>query len=310
MSFVSSVAVQRGDQLAALEFSQWKSDTIERIERTLPHLLPAELVDGSKSLHQAMRYAVLGGGKRIRALLVHAAGKLNQAPRDSLDIAACALEMMHAYSLVHDDLPCMDDDDLRRGKPTVHKIFGDALAVLAGDALQTQAFICLSTMPCDAERRVQLINELACASGSLGMAGGQALDLNNTGVALARAELENMHQMKTGALIRAAVRMGLICGEDLPINLLDDYAIAIGLAFQVVDDILDTQNQNEALGKTPGKDAQQNKPTYVSMLGIGVANQLVRELFERAQNILQQIPAQYDSSYLRQLAHLIVLRTY
>ena len=310
MSFVSSVAVQRDDQLAALDFSQWQSDTVERIEHTLQHLLPADLIEGSKPLHQAMRYAVLGGGKRIRALLVHAAGKLNQAPIDGLDVAACALEMMHAYSLVHDDLPCMEDDDLRRGKPTVHKVFGDALAVLAGDALQTQAFICLSTMPCDTERRVQLINELACAAGSLGMAGGQALDLNNTGVALARAELENMHQMKTGALIRAAVRMGLICGEGLPINLLDDYAIAIGLAFQVVDDILDTQNQNEALGKTPGKDAQQNKPTYVSMLGIDVANQLVRELFERAQSILEQLPARYDSSYLRQLVHLIVLRTY
>ena len=309
MSFVSSVSAELDGKLAVLDFSQWKLDTVERIERVLQHLLPDELIDEPKQLHQAMRYAVLGGGKRIRALLVHAAGKLNQAPIDNLDIAACALEMMHAYSLVHDDLPCMDDDDLRRGKPTVHKVFGDASAVLAGDALQTQAFICLSTMSCDVERRLQLISELACASGSLGMAGGQALDLNNTGLTLTRVELENMHQMKTGALIRAAVRMGLICGSGLPVDLLDDYAMAIGLAFQVVDDILDTQNQNQALGKTPGKDAKQHKPTYVSMLGIEVANQLVRGLFERAQNVLDQIPAQYDSSYLRQLAQLIVLRT-
>lgn len=309
MNFVSSVPAEQNDKLAVPDFSKWKIATIERIEHTLQNLLPAELSEEPQPLHQAMRYAALSGGKRIRALLVHAAGKLNQAPIDSLDAAACALEMMHAYSLVHDDLPCMDDDDLRRGKPTVHRVFGDALAVLAGDALQTQAFICLSTMSCDTRRRVQLINELACASGSLGMAGGQALDLKNTGLVLARVELEQMHQMKTGALIRAAVRMGLICGSGLPVDLLDDYAMAIGLAFQVVDDILDTQNQNEALGKTPGKDAKQNKPTYVSMLGIEVANQLVRELFERAQNVLNQIPAQYDSSYLRQLAQLIVLRT-
>jgi farnesyl diphosphate synthase len=310
MSLLTSVAVPQDHKLAALDFSQWRSDIVERIEGVLQHLLPAESAAGSEPLHQAMRYAVLGGGKRIRALLVHAAGQLNQAPIERLDVAAASLEMMHAYSLVHDDLPCMDDDDLRRGKPTVHKAFGDALAVLAGDALQTQAFLCLSAISCDAERRVQLINELASAAGSLGMAGGQALDLNNTGSALARTELENMHQMKTGALIRAALRMGLICGAGLPINLLDDYAIAIGLAFQVVDDILDTQNQNQALGKTPGKDAQQNKPTYVSMLGIEVAHQLVLELFERAQKVLQQIPAQYNASYLQHLAHLIVMRTY
>lgn len=309
MNFVSSVPAEQNDKLAVPDFSKWKIATIERIEHALQNLLPAELSEELQPLHQAMRYAALSGGKRIRALLVHAAGKLNQAPIGSLDAAACALEMMHAYSLVHDDLPCMDDDDLRRGKPTVHRVFGDALAVLAGDALQTQAFICLSTMSCDTRRRVQLINELACASGSLGMAGGQALDLKNTGLVLARVELEQMHQMKTGALIRAAVRMGLICGSGLPVDLLDDYAMAIGLAFQVVDDILDTQNQNEALGKTPGKDAKQHKPTYVSMLGIEVAHQLVRELFERAQNVLNQIPAQYDSSYLRQLAQLIVLRT-
>lgn len=289
-------------------FSTWIENIVQRTELTLHQLLP-NTTAAPNQLHEAMRYAVLGGGKRIRALLVHATGQLNQASSEYLEIAACALEMMHAYSLIHDDLPCMDNDDLRRGKPTVHKAFNEALAILAGDALQAQAFICLTTAPCQPAQRLQLIQELAFAAGSLGMAGGQALDLNNTGLTLDRAALENMHQMKTGALIRASVRMGLICGA-LPINLLDDYANAIGLAFQVIDDVLDTQGSNTVLGKTPGKDAQQNKPTYVSLLGLNAAQQLAQTLLEQAQNALAQIATQYDTSYLSKLARFIVLRTH
>lgn len=295
-------------------FSQWAERIIQRTETALDRTLPPSSVLPQR-LHQAMRYAVLGGGKRIRALLVHAAGHINDAPALALDSATCALEMIHAYSLVHDDLPCMDNDDLRRGKATVHKAYDEATALLVGDALQAQAFICLSTAPLEINQRLTLIHELAQASSTSGMVGGQAIDLASVGIALNQRELETMHQMKTGALLRAAVRMGLACGHHkhspVPMNSLDDYAQTIGLAFQVVDDILDASAETATLGKTAGKDAIQDKPTYVSLLGLDAARALASTLHERAQTLLDNLLGQQEHTHmLRELTRFIVLRTH
>lgn len=295
-------------------FSQWVERIVQRTEVALHQSLPPSSVLPQR-LHQAMRYAVLGGGKRIRALLLHAAGHINDAHPSALDSATCALEMIHAYSLVHDDLPCMDNDDLRRGKPTVHKAYDEATALLVGDALQAQAFICLSTAPIETEQRLTLIQELAQASSTTGMVGGQAIDLASVGIPLNQRELETMHQMKTGALLRAAIRMGLACGHhkhpQTPINSLDDYAQTIGLAFQVVDDILDASAETATLGKTAGKDALQDKPTYVSLLGLDAARALVNTLHERAQALLDNLLGQQEHTHmLRELTRFIVLRTH
>jgi farnesyl diphosphate synthase len=297
-------------------FDAWVNAIAARTETALDHYLPpAETVPAS--LHEAMRYAVLGGGKRVRPLLVHAAGAVSGAAPTALDAAAAAVEMIHAYSLVHDDMPCMDDDDLRRGRPTVHKAYDEATALLVGDALQTQAFETLAGRDGGADLeagvRLALVVELAQASGSLGMAGGQAIDLESVGVALSREALETMHRKKTGALLRASVRMGGLCGHlsSDARGLLDRYAQAMGLAFQVVDDILDVTADTATLGKTAGKDAAHDKPTYVSLLGLDEARVLASRLRDEAHAALDALADCGDGGLrLRQLADLIVLRTH
>src|SRR5690606_7186024 len=245
-------------------------------------------------------------------LLVYAAGAAADAPAERLAVAACAVEFIHAYSLVHDDLPCMDDDMLRRGRPTVHVQFDEATAMLAGDALQTLAFEVLArhTVAHQPGDQIEMLRLLAEAAGSPGMAGGQAIDLESVGKKLSLAELERMHSMKTGALIRASVLLGAHCGS-MPAGereQLDHYAKCVGLAFQVVDDILDAEAPTETLGKTAGKDAAQNKPTYVSLLGIAQARELAEQLRSDAHAAL--VPLGERASHLRALADFIVLRRF
>ncbi len=252
-------------------FLGWMTAIQQEMETTLDALLPSADHE-PRALNQAMRYATLGGGKRVRALLTYAAGELGQAPADALARAAAAVEMIHAYSLVHDDLPCMDDDVLRRGKATCHVAFDEATALLAGDALQTQAFAVLAAPELGVEpaRQLDMLRLLPHASGPLGMAGGQAIDLASVGQALNLPQLEFMHALKTGALIRASVLLGALAGEALPaeqMGRLDHFSRVIGLAFQVVDDVLDCEADSATLGKTAGKDAAHDKPTYVSLLG-------------------------------------------
>jgi farnesyl diphosphate synthase len=256
-----------------------------------------------------MRYAALDGGKRVRPLLVFAAGELFGAEKESLSRAAAAVEMIHVYSLVHDDMPCMDDDALRRGKPTVHVQYDEATALLVGDALQSQAFIVLSEGKGDANRKVAMIRLLANASGSIGMCGGQAIDLASVGVALALTELEQMHRLKTGALLRASVLLGALSGKllsEAESAALDSYSKAIGLAFQVVDDVLDATADSATLGKTAGKDAADNKPTYVSILGLEKSKELAEKLREEAHQAVKQFGN--GAQRLRELADLIVQR--
>ncbi|MCO5100974.1 MAG: polyprenyl synthetase family protein [Burkholderiaceae bacterium] len=262
-------------------------------------------------LHEAMRYAALGGGKRIRALLVHAAGEALGAPARALDCAASAVELIHAYSLVHDDMPCMDDDVLRRGRPTVHVVYGEALAMLVGDALQALAFESLAAAAehgVDARAAVSMVAELARASGSIGMAGGQAIDLASVGVALDADTLEDMHRRKTGALLAASVRLGGACAGDADASmpLLGRYADAVGLAFQVVDDILDVEGDSATLGKTAGKDADFDKPTYVSTIGLQAARALAERLRLQAREAIA--PLGPRALRLAALADRIVLR--
>jgi len=271
------------------------------------HLPPASALPSK--LHQAMRYAVLDGGKRVRPLLVFAAGALYDAPRDALERAAAAVEMIHAYSLVHDDMPCMDDDDLRRGKPTVHRQYDEATALLVGDALQSQAFDVLSGGALEPARKVAMLSQLARAAGAAGMCGGQAIDLDAVGVALALPELEQMHRLKTGALLRASVLLGAFAGtmpQASEQSALDAYADSVGLAFQVVDDILDATADSATLGKTAGKDAAHNKPTYVSILGLEPSLALAEKLRQDAYRALQ--PFGEAAIRLRELADLIVQR--
>jgi farnesyl diphosphate synthase len=283
-----------------------------RMERALSRLLPAAHVAPAR-LHEAMRYAVLGGGKRVRPLLGFAAGEVTGAPPERLEVAASAVELVHAYSLVHDDLPCMDDDVLRRGKPTVHVEYDEATAVLAGDALQTLAFQLVAEHRLAEEPREQLemVKLLAIAAGSRGMAGGQSIDLAATGSALTLPELEFMHIHKTGALIRAAVLIGAGCGTALGATeraSLDRYAKAVGLAFQVVDDVLDAEASTATLGKTAGKDSRQGKPTYVSVLGAARAKALAEELRGDAHTALE--PLAERGARLAALADFVVLRKF
>ncbi len=293
---------------AALSFADWVAAVQTRTENALDRFLPAATVAPSR-LHDAMRYAALGGGKRVRPLLCHAAGALSGASSAALDAAACAVELIHAYSLVHDDMPCMDDDVLRRGKPTVHVQYDEATALLVGDSLQSLAFLLLSEH-CDvaAETRVRMVSQLAIASGSRGMAGGQAIDLASVGIALGVAELEFMHIHKTGALIRCAVRLGAACGQlDVDAQArLDHYAGTVGLLFQVVDDVLDCEASTEALGKTAGKDAAANKPTYVSTLGLTRARERARELHGEAIDSLSSFGD--EARRLRELADFVLTR--
>jgi farnesyl diphosphate synthase len=295
----------------AVEFAAWMADVQARVERALEHALPAA-AQPPQRLHLAMRYAVLGGGKRVRAMLAFAAGEAAGAPEERVEIVACALEMIHAYSLVHDDLPCMDDDVLRRGKPTVHVEFDEPTALLVGDALQSAAFETLTSrrLSDDPAQQLDMVNALAVASGSRGMAGGQEMDLAAVGKALSLPELEMMHIHKTGALIRAAVTLGARCGHVPPpgFERLDHFAKCIGLAFQVVDDVLDAEASTATLGKTAGKDAEQGKPTYVSLLGLERARELAAQLRRDAHDAL----AGFDerAKHLRDLADFIVLRKF
>jgi farnesyl diphosphate synthase len=282
-----------------------------RIEAVLEQWLPA--VDRvPQRLHSALRYSVLGSGKRLRPVLVYATGEALGADLARLDAPAAAVELIHAYSLVHDDLPCMDNDVLRRGKPTVHVEFDQATALLAGDALQSLAFQLLADHRLADEPRAQLemVKALALAAGSRGMAGGQQIDLQSTGKALSLPELEFMHIHKTGALIRAAVSLGAACGRVDPShkNSLDRYGKAIGLAFQVVDDVLDYDASTSTLGKTAGKDSRQGKPTYVSTLGLPRARELAGELRAEALAGLEGLGP--SARRLGELADFIVLRKF
>ena len=294
------------------DFQGWVATHQARFEEVLRNLLPRADI-APQRLHEAMRYAVLDGGKRVRPLLAFAAGELAGAEQGRADVAAAAVELIHAYSLVHDDMPCMDDDVLRRGKPTCHKQYDEATALLVGDALQTLAFQLLAEhrLNDDAMRQLEMVRLLALASGSRGMAGGQAIDLASVGKSLTLPELEFMHIHKTGALIRAAVLLGAHCGsrlETAQMDKLDHFGKLIGLAFQVVDDVLDCEADTATLGKTAGKDADNGKPTYVSLLGIQDARDMAQRLHREA---LETLAGFGDSAQrLRELADFIVLRKY
>ena len=295
--------------MSAADFSAWSAKQLVQVEQALSAWVPA---DAPAGLGDAMRYAVLDGGKRLRPLLVLAASESVQGkPRAALR-AACAVELIHAYSLVHDDMPCMDNDVLRRGKPTVHVQFGEARALLAGDALQALAFELLTPEGADVPPAMQaeLCRLLARAAGAQGMAGGQAIDLASVGKPLIETELRSMHERKTGALLQASVRMGAACGSAVTPAAraaLDDFGAVIGLAFQVVDDILDVTADSAELGKTAGKDAAADKPTYVSLLGLPAAQALADALCSQAHAALEAsgLPG---VERLRALADLVVKR--
>jgi farnesyl diphosphate synthase len=292
-------------------FADWMGDVQTRTEAALSRFLPpAESIPSR--LHQAMRYSTLGGGKRVRPLLAFAAGELTGAPPEALDAAACAVECIHVYSLVHDDMPCMDDDVLRRGRPTCHVEYDEPTALLVGDSLQSLAFDILGRNTQAApERQLEMVRVLARASGSCGMAGGQAIDLASVGKPLTQPELELMHALKTGALIRAAVLLGALCGEAMAESerdTLDRFAKRAGLLFQVVDDILDCTASTATLGKTAGKDAAADKPTYVSLLGLEGAQRFAGELEAEALRYLQPFGAR--SQRLTELAAFIARRKF
>jgi farnesyl diphosphate synthase len=284
-----------------------------RVEAALDRLMPAAEV-APRRLHAAMRYATLGSGKRVRPMLVYAGGQAFGVAPEQLDGAACAVELIHAYSLVHDDLPAMDDDDLRRGQPTCHKAYDEATAILAGDALQTLAFQILlqdEALMASPETRLQMLETLACASGSHGMAGGQALDLEAIGQDIDLPQLENLHIHKTGALIRASVKLGILAAPHADPGLMqriDHYAKCIGLAFQVHDDILDVLGETAVIGKTQGKDAASGKPTYPALLGLDEAREKADQLVADA---LQSLDGLGDEvAPLRALARYIVERSH
>ena len=285
----------------------------QRVNTALDTWLPAVTIQPTR-LHEAMRYTVLNGGKRIRPLLVYLTGQTLNVNPTLLDGLASAVELIHAYSLVHDDLPAMDNDDLRRGKPTCHKAFDEATAILVGDALQTLAFYILSHdshLPPLLPQRLEMINTLALASGSRGMVGGQAIDMEAVNQFLTLAELENMHIHKTGALIRASVKLGALAYPALDDNLLaklDHYAKCIGLAFQIQDDILDIEANTETLGKAQGADIAHNKVTYPALLGLRGAKQMATELIEQALDSLSDFDDKAEP--LRWMANYIITRAY
>jgi len=283
-----------------------------RADAVLARTLPAD-TQPPVELHRAMRYAVLGGGKRLRPLLAYATGAAFAAPLEKLDAVAAAVEIIHAYSLVHDDLPAMDDDALRRGRPTCHIVFGEAMAILAGDALQALAFEVLANDPAtdvDATTRLDMLRTLALACGSHGMAGGQAFDLAAVGQKLDAAELERMHVHKTGALIRASVRLGALaagCTDASTLSALETYGHCVGLAFQIRDDLLDIEVATEQLGKTAGKDAAANKPTYPAILGVDASRAELAALTARALAAVELLGAAGEP--LRDLARFVADRT-
>ena len=282
-----------------------------QIEAALEQRLPVAEKTPEK-LHEAMRYSALQGGKRVRPMLVYAAGQAVGTAMDRLDSPACAIELIHVYSLIHDDLPSMDDDDLRRGRPTCHKAFDDATAILAGDALQPLAFQILSNAEQIPESsRIKMIQILTQASGSMGMAGGQAIDLESEGRQLTLSALENMHARKTGALILASLQLGAFSNQetsDLQLGALETYGRHIGLAFQIQDDILDETGDTATLGKPQGSDRQRNKSTFISLCGLQASQQRASELLQQALDALQIFDEKADP--LRQLAEYIVQRDY
>jgi len=288
-------------------------DYQHRLDRALDHWLPPTSVEPAK-LHEAMRYMTTAGGKRIRPALLYAAGRAVGTEPDKLDGAACAVELIHTFSLVHDDLPAMDDDDLRRGRPTCHKVFGEAMALLAGDALQSLAFHILAHdnhIGCAPEVRLKMVDVLAQATGSRGMAGGQAIDLESVGKNLTIAELEYMHIHKTGALIRASVLLGALSRPGVNKKLLeqlDHFGKCIGLAFQIQDDILDVEADTATLGKQQGSDVARNKPTYPAIAGMKQAKEKALELYQDAIVGVDRLGESLDP--LRALAHYIVHRTH
>jgi farnesyl diphosphate synthase len=295
-----------------LQFAQWTLAMQARVEHVLTEHMPAE-TDTPHRLHQAMRYAVLGGGKRVRALLAYAAGEFCGAVLDDIDMPAAAVELIHAFSLVHDDMPCMDDDDLRRGKPSTHKQFGDATALLAGDALQSLAFELISAEQSTIHpiQQVKILHCLAVATGSRGMAGGQSIDLESTGIKLTQSQLAQMHALKTGALIECAAMMGAYSANKLDsdkIMAIATFSKSIGLAFQVVDDILDAEADTATLGKTAGKDAEQDKSTYVTLLGLETAKTLAQSLYKQAITPLETYGREADR--LISLANFITQRQF
>jgi farnesyl diphosphate synthase len=289
------------------DFDAWVRTQLDKVESALSAWVPAVAPAG---LGQAMRYGVLDGGKRLRPLLVLAAADAVKSPGDVPLRAACAVELIHAYSLIHDDMPCMDNDVLRRGKPTVHVQFGEAQAMLAGDAMQALAFEVLTPdhgVP--AALQARLCSLLARSAGHAGMAGGQAIDLASIGLTLDEHALRDMHHRKTGALLQASVLMGAACGTCPPLawQALSEYGDAVGLAFQVVDDILDVTQASEILGKTAGKDLHNNKPTYVTVLGLEAARRHAQQLREKAQAALAR-SALPDVNWLAELADRVVER--
>lgn len=295
-----------------IDFPTWVSSHQNSFEDQLQQLLPQPDIVPQR-LHAAMRYSVLNGGKRVRPLLAFAAGNLVGADCSRVNIVAAAVELIHAYSLVHDDMPCMDNDVLRRGKPTCHIEYDDATALLVGDSLQSLAFQLLAEhqLNNDAMQQLAMIKLLATASGSRGMAGGQAIDLTSVGSHLSMPELEFMHIHKTGALIRASVLLGAQCGPalgEVELARLDRYGKCVGLAFQVVDDVLDSEADTATLGKTAGKDAKQGKPTYVSLLGVQAAKQMATELHSEAMDALAEFGE--PAGRLRDMANFILKRNY
>jgi farnesyl diphosphate synthase len=298
--------------MPSADFAGWSRGVQARMETALARLLPA-LAIAPVTLHAAMRYATLGGGKRIRPMLAFAAGEAVGADPVRVEYAACAVELIHVYSLTHDDLPCMDDDDLRRGKPTCHVEYDEATALLVGDALQSLAFEILAEPGAcaDAPTQVAMLAALARASGSRGMAGGQATDLAATGQTLDLTELEFMHIHKTGALIQAAVLLGAMAGGALSVATrasLERYAHCIGLAFQVMDDVLDAETDTATLGKTAGKDAAQGKATYLTLMSAKEARAYAHELIDTA--LAAITPFGPAGANLAAIARFIVERRY
>jgi geranylgeranyl pyrophosphate synthase len=291
----------------ARQLASWQS----RVETELEARLPS-LDAKPQRLHEALRYSVLGGGKRVRPVLVYATAKALQLSESSVDGAACAVEFIHAYSLVHDDLPAMDNDDLRRGKPTCHKAFDEATAILVGDSLQVLAFQVLANgpgLPNDSTARLRLVELLAIGSGTSGMAGGQALDLAANGQQLSIHSVEDMHNRKTGALIHASVMMAAACATDIGTDVrsaLDQYARDLGLAFQIQDDLLDVEGDATVIGKATGADSRRGKPTYPAVLGIEKARERMHDLHARALRSLNILGA--NAAALASVSDWLVLR--
>jgi len=292
---------------------QFLAHVQQRVQGLLDQYLPLESQPPTR-LHQAMRHSALNPGKRLRPALVFACGEMLGAERASLDIPALVVELIHAYSLIHDDLPCMDDDDLRRGIPTCHVAFDEATAVLAGDALQTLAFEILANatpLTVAPQTRLEMLTELSRASGSLGMGGGQAIDLEMTNRQTDLATLESMHRMKTGALIDVSVKLGYLTSSVRDARVLEHlqvYSQSLGLAFQIRDDILDIEGDTETLGKPQGSDLEKNKSTFPALMGLQSAKQKANELVETALAALKQLP--YNSENLEAFARYIILRSY